>query len=55
MNSGMGERDWRPFVYGGLASCTAEFGKNRLKINKCIVINPSLSSCGYMFGKSDVP
>lgn len=22
----MGERDWRPFVYGGLASCTAEFG-----------------------------
>ncbi|KAK9510834.1 hypothetical protein O3M35_005534 [Rhynocoris fuscipes] len=22
----MGERDWRPFVYGGLASCAAEFG-----------------------------
>ncbi|XP_075213369.1 uncoupling protein Bmcp mitochondrial isoform X1 [Lycorma delicatula] len=22
----MGERDWRPFIYGGLASCTAEFG-----------------------------
>jgi len=22
----MGQRDWRPFVYGGLASCTAEFG-----------------------------
>lgn len=30
LNGGMGvgavERDWRPFVYGGLASCTAEFG-----------------------------
>lgn len=25
--SGMGDRDWRPFVYGGLASCVAEFGK----------------------------
>lgn len=23
----MGDRDWRPFVYGGLASCAAEFGK----------------------------
>lgn len=23
---GMGDRDWRPFVYGGLASCVAEFG-----------------------------
>lgn len=23
----MAERDWRPFVYGGLASCAAEFGK----------------------------
>jgi hypothetical protein len=22
----MGSRDWQPFVYGGLASCTAEFG-----------------------------
>jgi hypothetical protein len=22
----MGDRDWQPFVYGGLASCTAEFG-----------------------------
>lgn len=22
----MGDRDWRPFVYGGLASCVAEFG-----------------------------
>lgn len=22
----MGENDWRPFVYGGLSSCTAEFG-----------------------------
>ncbi|XP_024215288.1 mitochondrial uncoupling protein Bmcp isoform X3 [Halyomorpha halys] len=22
----MGERDWRPFVYGGLASCIAELG-----------------------------
>lgn len=35
----MGERDWRPFLYGGLASCTAEFGtfpidttKTRLQI-----------------------
>ncbi|XP_067007359.1 mitochondrial uncoupling protein Bmcp isoform X2 [Anabrus simplex] len=24
--SGMGEGDWQPFVYGGLASCAAEFG-----------------------------
>jgi hypothetical protein len=24
--SGMGDRDWQPFVYGGLASCIAEFG-----------------------------
>lgn len=24
---GMGDRDWRPFIYGGLASITAEFGK----------------------------
>jgi hypothetical protein len=24
--SGMGDKDWQPFVYGGLASCTAEFG-----------------------------
>jgi hypothetical protein len=23
---GMGNKDWQPFVYGGLASCTAEFG-----------------------------
>ncbi|XP_069692225.1 mitochondrial uncoupling protein Bmcp isoform X1 [Periplaneta americana] len=37
--SGMGDRDWQPFVYGGLASCTAEFGtfpidttKTRLQI-----------------------
>lgn len=37
--SGMGDRDWRPFVYGGLASCVAEFGtfpidttKTRLQI-----------------------
>ncbi|XP_047107357.1 mitochondrial uncoupling protein Bmcp [Schistocerca piceifrons] len=37
--SGMGEADWRPFVYGGLASCAAEFGtfpidttKTRLQI-----------------------
>lgn len=22
----MANRDWRPFVYGGLASCIAEFG-----------------------------
>lgn len=35
----MGERDWRPFVYGGFASCVAEFGtfpidttKTRLQI-----------------------
>lgn len=35
----MGDRDWRPFVYGGLASCVAEFGtfpidttKTRLQI-----------------------
>ncbi|CAG9766027.1 unnamed protein product [Ceutorhynchus assimilis] len=39
VNSGMGDRDWRPFVYGGLASCVAEFGtfpidttKTRLQI-----------------------
>lgn len=23
----MGLNDWRPFIYGGLASCVAEFGK----------------------------
>ncbi|KAG8256583.1 hypothetical protein J6590_065295 [Homalodisca vitripennis] len=35
----MGDRDWRPFIYGGLASCTAECGtfpidttKTRLQI-----------------------
>ncbi|EEB15383.1 mitochondrial uncoupling protein, putative, partial [Pediculus humanus corporis] len=35
----MADRDWRPFVYGGLASCAAEFGtfpidttKTRLQI-----------------------
>lgn len=22
----MGDRDWRPFIYGGVASCVAEFG-----------------------------
>ncbi|XP_066256972.1 mitochondrial uncoupling protein Bmcp [Euwallacea similis] len=39
VKSGMGDRDWRPFVYGGLASCIAEFGtfpidttKTRLQI-----------------------
>lgn len=26
MGLGAVEKDWRPFVYGGLASCTAEFG-----------------------------
>lgn len=26
MGFGAVEKDWRPFVYGGLASCTAEFG-----------------------------
>ncbi|EFA03336.1 mitochondrial uncoupling protein Bmcp [Tribolium castaneum] len=37
--SGISKRDWRPFVYGGLASCVAEFGtfpidtsKTRLQI-----------------------
>ncbi|KAF7285005.1 hypothetical protein GWI33_012321 [Rhynchophorus ferrugineus] len=25
VKSGMGDRDWRPFIYGGLASCVAEF------------------------------
>jgi len=24
--NGKGNSNWRPFVYGGLASCTAEFG-----------------------------
>lgn len=24
----MGDRDWRPFIYGGLASIVAEFGEN---------------------------
>lgn len=24
----MGDRDWRPFIYGGLASITAEFGES---------------------------
>ncbi|KAK7873949.1 hypothetical protein R5R35_012959 [Gryllus longicercus] len=40
----MGRRDWRPFVYGGLASCTAEFGtfpidttKTRLQIQGQII------------------
>lgn len=23
----MGDRDWRPFIYGGIASCVAEFGE----------------------------
>lgn len=31
VKSGMGDRDWRPFVYGGLASCVAEFGKPQKK------------------------
>lgn len=26
----MGDRDWRPFIYGGLASCVAEFGMHVL-------------------------
>ncbi|KAJ8961092.1 hypothetical protein NQ318_008768 [Aromia moschata] len=26
VGSGMGDRDWRPFIYGGVASCVAEFG-----------------------------
>lgn len=29
--SGMG--DWQPFIYGGLASCAAEFGKCRIGYN----------------------
>ena len=37
--SGMGDIDWQPFVYGGLASCTAEFGK-------------SISLLGIRFGLS---
>lgn len=28
----MGDRDWRPFIYGGLASCVAEFGNYDLCI-----------------------
>ncbi|XP_018563241.1 mitochondrial uncoupling protein Bmcp [Anoplophora glabripennis] len=39
VGSGMGDRDWRPFIYGGIASCVAEFGtfpidttKTRLQI-----------------------
>ncbi|CAH1388478.1 unnamed protein product [Nezara viridula] len=48
----MGERDWRPFVYGGLASCIAELGtfpidttKTRLQVQgqkcdkKCASLN----------------
>ncbi|XP_019867523.1 mitochondrial uncoupling protein Bmcp [Aethina tumida] len=34
VNSGMGERDWRPFVYGGLASCAAEFGTFPIDVTK---------------------
>ncbi|XP_017784331.1 PREDICTED: kidney mitochondrial carrier protein 1 [Nicrophorus vespilloides] len=30
----MGERDWRPFVYGGLASCVAEFGTFPIDLTK---------------------
>lgn len=36
--SGMGDRDWRPFVYGGLASCVAEFGKQFVFIFICELI-----------------
>ncbi|XP_044752680.1 mitochondrial uncoupling protein Bmcp isoform X1 [Coccinella septempunctata] len=30
----MGDRDWRPFVYGGLASCVAEFGTFPIDLTK---------------------
>lgn len=29
----MGDRDWRPFIYGGLASIVAEFGKETYRFN----------------------
>jgi hypothetical protein len=34
----MGSKDWQPFVYGGLASCTAEFGMSDFH---------ALFVCGY--------
>ncbi|CAH0556453.1 unnamed protein product [Brassicogethes aeneus] len=34
VTGGMGERDWRPFVYGGLASCVAEFGTFPIDVTK---------------------
>ncbi|KAK9879798.1 hypothetical protein WA026_006858 [Henosepilachna vigintioctopunctata] len=30
----MGDRDWRPFVYGGLASCVAELGTFPIDLTK---------------------
>lgn len=30
----MEKPDWRPFVYGGLASCTAEFGTFPIDVAK---------------------
>ncbi|XP_028127899.1 mitochondrial uncoupling protein Bmcp [Diabrotica virgifera virgifera] len=30
----MGQRDWRPFVYGGIASCVAEFGTFPIDLTK---------------------
>lgn len=30
----MGDRDWRPFIYGGLASCVAEFGTFPIDLTK---------------------
>lgn len=34
----MGDRDWRPFIYGGLASITAEFGKPDITCN-CVLFS----------------
>ena len=45
----MGDRDWRPFIYGGLASIVAEFGKETINFlpvehNLKIVISPGTVS-----------
>lgn len=34
MKQNLDKRDIRPFIYGGLASITAEFGKNLISVKK---------------------
>lgn len=40
--------DWRPFVYGGLSSCTAEFGKSQLSPWWHDLSLKDSSSCRYI-------